>query len=346
MGLSGLILRGFLYPPVAGRSTLTTGEKEIDIRNTTTSVPVKFTWASIILWTVQRFPLSVLRKIGRWSGLITYHLSHSRRTVALANLDLAYGDSLTTEEKIAIAKSSFVNLLTTGLEFCYSPAIKCPIEEIVTVENTEVFAEAYQKGKGIIVLVPHMGNWEVSGRWYGENGYVQHAVVRQQKQEWVNQVVSDVRKSNLIIEIDKKIALRKVLAALKRGEMVSMLIDQHAQKEAVSVQFFGQPAMTHASVARLALRTGCEVIVCSAFRYPDGSLGGVFSEPIDTISTGNRDRDILENTQRYVQVMEEYVRKYPQDWMWMHRRWKTPKKQKAVPPLEGVPLSTEIRPSR
>ncbi|MCB9782396.1 MAG: lysophospholipid acyltransferase family protein [Candidatus Omnitrophica bacterium] len=292
--------------------------------STETTQP-NFSWASIPVWTIQRIPLRALRRIGRWGGLATYRLSGSRRRVALENLDLAYGDSLTSEEKIQIAKESFVNLVTTGLEFCYSPAIKRPIDELVHVENPEVFFEAHKKGKGIIVLVPHMGNWEVCGRWYGEKGIVQHAVVRQQKQAWVNRMVSKIRKTNGIIEIDKRNAIRKVLAALHKGEMVSMLIDQHAQKESVSVEFFGQPAMTHASVARLALRTGCEVIVCSGFRYPDGSFGGVFSDPIETVSTGDRERDILENTQRYVSVIEEYVRKNPQDWMWMHRRWKAPK---------------------
>ncbi|MCA9412256.1 MAG: lysophospholipid acyltransferase family protein [Candidatus Omnitrophica bacterium] len=295
----------------------------MSISNETTQP--NFSWASIPVWTIQRIPLRALRRIGRWGGLATYHLSGSRRRVALENLDLAYGDSLTPEEKIQIAKESFVNLVTTGLEFCYSPAIKRPIDELVHVENPEVFFEAHKKGKGIIVLVPHMGNWEVCGRWYGEKGIVQHAVVRQQKQAWVNRMVSKIRKTNGIIEIDKRNAIRKVLAALHKGEMVSMLIDQHAQKESVSVEFFGQPAMTHASVARLALRTGCEVIVCSGFRYPDGSFGGVFSDPIETVSTGDRERDILENTQRYVSVIEEYVRKNPQDWMWMHRRWKPPK---------------------
>lgn len=258
-------------------------------------------------------------------GILFYYFANSRRRVALSNLDLAYGDSLTRGEKTAIAKSSFINLLTTGLEFCHSPAIDYPIHQLVHVENPETFFEAYKKGKGIIVLVPHMGNWEVCGRWYGEQGIVQHAVVRRQNQAWLNRVVSEIRRANGIIEIDKKNALRKVLAALHKGEMVSMLIDQHARKEAVLVRFFGQPAMTHSSVARLAIRTGCQVIVCSGFRYHDGSFGGVFSDPIETITTGDRERNVLENTQRYVDVIESFVRRNPQDWMWMHRRWKLPK---------------------
>ena len=316
---------GFPYLLGNRSPTLSLTEKGIDIHTSTSVRRVRFSWASIPVWLIQCIPLKTLRLIGQGAGVLTYHLSRSRRRIALDNLDLAYGDNLSQDEKTRIAKASFVNLVTTGLEFCYSPAIKRPIDELVHVENPEVFFEAYNRGKGIIVLVPHMGNWEVCGRWYAEKGVVQHAVVRQQKQFWVNRMVSKIRETNGIIEIDKKNAIRKVLAALNKGEMVSMLIDQHAQKESVSVQFFGKPAMTHASVARLAVRTGCQVIVCSGFRHPDGSFGGVFSDPIETISTGDREQDILVNTQRYVNVIEKYVRKNPQDWMWMHRRWKTPK---------------------
>lgn len=247
----------------------------------------------------------------------------------MANLDLAYGDDLTQSEKTAIAKSSFINLATTIVEFCYSPLIRRPIEELVHVVNPDVFRAAYQEGKGVIVLVPHMGNWEVSGRWFGEQGAIHNAVVRRQDQAWANGIITWVRKRNHILEIDKRNGLRKVLAALRRGEMVSMLIDQHAQKEAVRVDFFGQPAMTHASAALLGMRTGCKVMVCSGFRRPDGELGGIFSDPIETTVSGDPDRDLIENTQRYVAVIETYVRRNPQDWMWMHRRWKGQRDQAA-----------------
>ena len=286
-----------------------------------------------VIWVIQRIPLKFLRVLGRIGGIATYHLARIRRQVALDNLDLAYGDELTRSEKVAIAKSSFINLVTTILEFCYSPAIDRPIEDLVDVTNSEAFLKAYREGKGVIVLVPHMGNWEVCGRWYGEHGVVQHAIVRRQKQEWVNRIVSSIRKTNLITEIDKRNGLRKALAALRRGEMVSILADQHAQEEAVKVEFFGHPAMTHASVALLAMRTGCNVMVCSGFRHRDGSFGGVFSEPLETTVSGDRDRDLVENTQRYVAAIELYVRKNPQDWMWMHRRWKSPRAKGSNPAL-------------
>ena len=285
--------------------------------------------ARIFIRLTQLIPLKVLRIIGRFAGTVTYYFARNRRGVALDNLNLVYGDDLTRPEKITIAKASFTNLVTTALEFCHSPAIKRPMDELVDVVNPEIFLKTYREGKGVIVLVPHMGNWEVCGRWYAEQGVVQHAVVRRQKQEWVTRIVSEIRKANRILEIDKKGSLRRVLAALRRGEMVSMLIDQHAMKDAVKVDFFSHPAMTHASVALLAMRTGCNVMVCAGYRHPDGSFGGVFSEPLETTVFGDRERDLVENTQRYVAAIEVFVRQHPQDWMWMHRRWKNGKRPKA-----------------
>jgi KDO2-lipid IV(A) lauroyltransferase len=271
-----------------------------------------------------------VRLLGRVAGTITYHLAGSRRKIALDNLDLAYGDGLSKPEKVAIAKSSFVNLVTTVVEFCYSPLITCPMADLVKLVNSDGFLKSYHQGKGIILLVLHMGNWEVCGRWFGEQGVVQNAVVRRQVVRrpsiaWVNRIVSFIRKTNRIVEIDRVNGLRKVLGALRRGEMVSMLIDQHAKREAVEVNFFGNPAMTHASPALLAMRTGCNVMVCSALRHSDGSFGAVFSEPIETTVSANHEQDLIDNTQRYVAAMEVLVRQNPQDWMWMHRRWKTPK---------------------
>ena len=268
------------------------------------------------------FRLETVRKWGRVLGSLAYYLAGSRRRVALANLDLAYGDALSPTEKKAIAKSSFMNLVTTGLEFCYSPAIDRPIDEIMRAVNPEVFTDTYNREKGIILLVPHMGNWEISARWFAERGYQVHAVTRRQKQPWVTRLVSEIRKRNGIREIDKKNALNPVLRALRRGEIVSMLIDQYARREAVEVQFFGHPAGTVASAATLATRIGCDVMVACCFRFPDGSFGGVFSDPLETTVTGDRDKDLVENTQQYVSAMETFVRKYPHDWMWMHRRWR------------------------
>ena len=268
------------------------------------------------------FPLVRIQQLGRGLGLIGYWLVKNRRKIALDNLDLAYGDSLTEKEKIAIAKSSFQNLVTMGLEVCYSPALPRQTEGYIKTINCEGYLQLYELGKGLLVLVPHMGSWEVVARVTLENGVLAHAVVRTQKQPWVTRIMKEIREANGLQVIYKEHALKPVISVLKGGGVVYMLIDQHARREAVVTQFFNRPAMTVASAALIAGRTKCSVMVGCPFRCPDGGMGLEFTEEIKITESGNTELDLQQNTQRFVDVMERYVRKYPGSWMWMHRRWR------------------------
>jgi KDO2-lipid IV(A) lauroyltransferase len=280
------------------------------------------TLARFLVWSVQRLSLESVRKLGKFSGLVIYYLARSRRKIALSNLDLAYGETLTRDEKVTIAKSSFLNLATMGLEFCWMPACPLKTEEIIHIVNPETILNAYREDKGLIVLVPHMGNWEIESRWFPANGITANIVSRSQKQPWVNRLVREIRAVNGVNEIDKRNALKPILAALRRKEAVVMLIDQHSRKESVVTEFFGKPARTTASAALLAQRTGCRVLVGACFRCPDGRFGGVFSETIPVEESGDRELDLQTNTQRFVSEIEKFVRQYPGNWMWMHRRWR------------------------
>lgn len=271
---------------------------------------------------IQRQPLERVRKWGCWLARPAYYLAHGRRKTAQANLELAYGEQLSREEKRRIAKESFENLILTSFEFVYSPTLGDDFTNYVELVDVKNFWEAHLRGKGVLVIVPHMGNWELIGRFYRYGGITAHAVSRKQRPEWVARMVSEIRHANGVIEIDKRNALRPVLSALKRGETVNLLIDQHSRKEAVVTTFFGHPAMTVGSAALIALRTGCTVVVAASFRRKDRGIGVVVSEIIETIQTGDREKDILTNTQRYVDVIERFVREYPGCWMWMHRRWR------------------------
>jgi len=260
--------------------------------------------------------------MGKVIGILIYRFARSRRRTALDNLDLAYGDSLSDKEKKEIAKSSFINLATMALEFCWMPACPYKTDEIIHIENPETIQHAYREMKGLIVLVPHMGNWEIESRWFRDNGIIANIVSRSQKQPWVNRLVREIRSVNGCQEIDKRNALKPILGALRRKEAVVMLIDQHSRKESVVTEFFGKPAMTTASAALLAQKTGCNVLVGACFRCPDGRFGGAFSETIPMQETGDREKDLRENTQRQVAEIEKFVRRHPGDWMWMHRRWR------------------------
>ena len=276
-----------------------------------------------IIRLIQRQPLERVRKWGSSLADLIYLLARSRRRTALTNLDLAYESLLSPAEKQRITKESFENLILTSLEFIYSPSLSETFTDYIDPVDVENYWKAHQRGKGVLVIVPHMGNWELIGRFFKWKGLIGHVVTRKQRPEWVARFINELRKENGVYEIDKRNALRPVISALKRGETVNLLIDQHARKDAVETTFFGKPAMTVGSAALIALRTGCTVVVAASYRLPNLGIGVEVSEIIETIQTGNREQDILTNTQRYVDVIERYVRQYPGCWMWMHRRWRT-----------------------
>ena len=285
-----------------------------------------------LVWLLQKFPLSIVQGMGKFWGGIAYRLASKGRRTALANLQLAFGDNLTRKDRDRIARKSFENLLITAFEICWAKNLPREIESFIDPLNKQACLDAYAEGKGVLLLVPHMGNWEVCARWLTKNIPVVHAVVRKQKEPWIQAMLERFRKDSGLRVIDNRNSLRRVLAALRRGELVILMIDQHMRKGAVKVDFFGHPAMTTASAALLAIKTGCQVLVGACYRKSGGGWGCEFSDPLETVVTDDRDRDYITNTQRYVSIMEERVREHPEDWMWMHRRWRTGRQREPIRP--------------
>lgn len=274
--------------------------------------------------------LETLRRWARLAGGIVYVVARSPRRTALRNLRVAFGDSLARHERRRIAKASFVNLALTAVEACYAPRFERPMSNHIEVSGTEHLLEAHRKGKGILFLIPHMGNWEVSARYLTERIPVVHAITRRQRPEWLGNLVQEIRAGNGVVEIDNRNALRPALSALRRGEMVIMMIDQYMRNGSVDVHFFGHEVKITASAALLAARTGATVLTGACFRLADGKLGGTISPPIETTVTDDRDRDLVVNTERYMRVLEDFIRRRPEEWMWMYRMWRNHEKPSAA----------------
>jgi len=281
------------------------------------------------VWLLQKLPLRAVQGLGRLFGKCAFPLSRKGRRTALSNLELAFGDELTPWEKRRIARRSFENLIVTAFEICWARNLPRDIEGVIEPLNKEACLEAYAKGKGVLLIVPHMGNWEVCARWLTQNLPEVNAVVRKQKEPWIEKMLQTFRADTGMKVIYNRDSLRQVLSVLRKGELVIMMIDQHMRKGAVKVDFFGHPAMTSAAAALLAVKTGCEVLVGACYRNENGDWRCEFSDPIETIVTANRDVDYITNTQRYVSMIEKMVREHPEDWMWMHRRWRGGKQREA-----------------
>jgi KDO2-lipid IV(A) lauroyltransferase len=175
-----------------------------------------------------------------------------------------------------------------------------------------------------LVLTAHLGNWEFLSVAHRLTPYPLAVVVRPLDIPWLNGLAERLRRKAGVELIDKREALRPVLAALARGAMVGILLDQNAVRhEGVFVPFFGRPASTSRAIALLAIRTGAPVIPIFARREPDGRHRVTIRPPLAPPAAGDRDEAIVELTARCTEEIEAAIRQAPEQWLWLHGRWRT-----------------------
>jgi KDO2-lipid IV(A) lauroyltransferase len=258
------------------------------------------------------------------SGLI-YALDDRHRRIALRGLTLAFPEK-DLKERNAIARSAFRNLARVAAEFFSLPRLnEKNFTRYITFEGLENFQKAYEKEKGILILTAHFGNWEWMAALFPlQSHHPVHVVVRPLDSRFLDSMVEQLRMRTGNQAIPKQKAMGQILRLLKAGEIVGILLDQNmAWQEGVFVDFFGEKACTNTGMALLALKTGTPVLPAFNIRQKDGRYRVVIEPEIPLVRTGDKERDVMENTQRFTQIIERYVRNYPDQWLWLHQRWKT-----------------------
>jgi KDO2-lipid IV(A) lauroyltransferase len=200
------------------------------------------------------------------------------------------------------------------------------IARMVPVEGLDHFRKEYEKGKGVILLTGHIGNWEYSLRRIAlEAPGKVHPVIRRIKDPVVHAFVDDHRRRWAKGEsILADLGVKPLVRALSRGEVLIVLLDQNAGPgEGVFVPFFGRLACTYSSLARLSLMMDLPVIPAASIRQPDGSFRGTIRPPIPPMREVPSEEAVFRMTALYTEALEALVRPTPEQWIWMHRRWKT-----------------------
>jgi KDO2-lipid IV(A) lauroyltransferase len=271
---------------------------------------------------VSLLPMRVVRRCGAALGRMAYAVDRSHRRIALENLASAF-PARTERERRALARAMFAHfgsLLLELLKFgTYTPA---RMRAAVEVEGEERARQAYQQGRGVLFFTGHFGYWEI------------HAIVeplimqpisvlaRPLDNAGLNEMLERIRTSTGNTVIYRQGAVRKVLRELAANRAVALLIDQHLHTpDAVYVDFFRRPAATTSALAALALRTGAPVMPVFALPLPRGRYRLVYEHPVDPPTADTPDA-VREFTQRCTDVLEMYVRRHPELWLWMHRRWR------------------------
>lgn len=264
-------------------------------------------------------------KLAEFLGRVWFLVDTRHRRIALNNLELALRDELEKRERKNIARRNFVHLSRVVLELPYLRKLTAEeIDGFVTFFGLEHFNAAVQKRRGLLILASHFGNWELMALAFSLRYRPINIVIRPLDNPFLDDLINTIRTRGGNQMIEKKGSIRKILHLLAAGEPVAMLIDQNlAWYDGVFVPFFKEIACTNKALASLALRTGAPVIPAYNVRQRDGSYRIVVEPEVELVKSGNKRRDVEENTARFNKVIESYVRRHPEQWFWVHQRWKT-----------------------
>lgn len=262
---------------------------------------------------------------GRRLGDLAYWVLPGRRSVARENLERAFAGERSTPELDRLCRESFRHLgmmLVEACAFFFRPP--SVLLSRVDVEGVDHLKTAAAHGRGILLLTAHFGNWELLAAAHVYTGYPLSVVVRPLDLAVLDRVVTRFRERGGVELIPKPRALRGVREALLRGWMVGILLDQNAsRREGVFVPFFGEPASTSKSLALLALRTGAPVVPVFIERQAAGRHRVTIEPAVPPPVTGDREQDVLAFTTTFSRIVESRIRRSPEQWFWMHRRWRT-----------------------
>ena len=282
---------------------------------------------SVIAWMcigyirlARRLPLSWVKGFTRTLGKVSYYLVPRIRKVGLKNLDLAYGDALSPAKKVRMLKAAVENVAILAAEFPRTPDLaNGKLTHLFTVEGLENL----EPGKLPFFISAHLGNWEWIAPAMSTKGFRVVEVVRELPHPALNREVDALRAANPNMQtLPKQDAVQHVQRLIREGWVVGILADQSPRKNAVPVTFFGHRCWASAAPALIADRMQANVHPMAITRAPDGHYTIRFYPPLDMVHSGNFRADLLENSQRCQNALEDLVRAHPEQWLWFHRRWK------------------------
>lgn len=270
-------------------------------------------------------PRSLSRAAAISLAWLVYLLHVRLRHVGMRNLAMAMPEK-SRREHARILRGEFTSLGRQLAEVCQFPRYTLEnVNRVVVYDGFENYERAFARGKGVLFLTAHFGGWELSAFAHSLHGHPMHVVVRNLDNVYLDRLITRYRSMHGNTSVNKDNFVRGLLGAMQAGEAVGILMDTNmTPPQGIFVDFFGIPACSASGLARIALRTDAAVV--PSFTIWDPTLRKYrlrFDPPLTLVRTGNDEADIVANTQLFTKIIEDYVRHYPDQWLWVHRRWKT-----------------------
>ena len=284
---------------------------------------VEYFFFSLINRIARRLSFGSAEKAGAWLGNAAYSLTNLRKGVTLDNLRKSFPEKSELEIH-AIARGAYKNYGIALVESLWASGQSAKtLQGAIRVVNPEVMRQARLRQKGVLLLSAHFGSWELLVSSVRLNiGAPLVCIVQRQRNKRIDAVFETNRSRFGNVTIPMGSSLRKVLQALADNRVILLLGDQSGPKEAVFVDFFGRPAATHRGVAAFSLKTGAPIVMCFLVRQMDGTYALTFEEVDRSGLESSSEENIIELTRRHVAILERWIRKHPDHWLWMHKRWK------------------------
>jgi len=278
------------------------------------------------IWILKHVPYPRASAWGARMGRLGYRFASKNRTRAMENLARVFGDRKTPEERVALVKTLFENFSRSGFELVpYCRLTPEGRREVVRIVGQEKLDAALAAGRGVIALSAHLGNFMIIMPRLAVEGYHVDFLVKPLQVPKIEERLQRLREElgyHSIYTTPGFHSVKACLKSLKKNHVLVIYGDQRQRQGGIGVTFFGIPASAASGPITLALSTGAPVVPMFMVRNPDRRTHTLFIEdPLELIVTGSKTDDIRANVQRYTDVIESYVRRYPAHWAWDHKRW-------------------------
>jgi KDO2-lipid IV(A) lauroyltransferase len=278
-----------------------------------------------LVFSFNHIPRRLAVCVGAAFGLATWAAMTKERHKAQRHLSLAYGDSLTDNQKAVIGRNFFVN---TGKNIAdvirFQQRFHHELKPLVSVEGLEHFDAAHKRGKGVIGITGHIGNFELLAAYIQSLGYKAAVIGRQVYDERLDQILVANREALGLTNISTTDHPRRIVEWLRAGNVIGALIDTDSIRvRTMFVPAFGRLANTPVGQTVIGLRTGAAFVPIACLRTPENGYRVVIKEEIAVEPSGDRERDIYEATWKCNQALEEIITEHKDQWIWLHNRWHT-----------------------